>query len=341
MRAGDATMTSRALLAACAVLIIGGCGSGGKMLVPQRMWPDPPAEPIVKFESAVYGSRDLGYSLWQRIQNFIFGAPPGDRIGKPYGICTDESRWYIADTDADRVLVLDWDDRESVSIQRLDGKRRLVEPVNVAIGPDKKIYVADTGLKGVARFQADGTFDTLFGDSGELDSPVGMAWDREGRLLVADSKKHRVAVFADGGELLTTFGEFGDQPGQFYHPLGIAIAPDGTIYVVDAFHFTVQRFDKEFRYLGDFGHDEQTAATMPRPRAVDVDQNGRVYVTDAIRHMVLVFDPEGALLYTFGNQGTGAGEFRLPAGIVVAEDGRILVVDSLNRRVLKFQLLRG
>jgi len=334
-------MTNRLLPALAVLLIMSGCGSSAKLANPVRVWPPPPAPPVVQFEEAIYGSADLGYGFWQKIQNFLFGKPAGERLGKPYGICTDDTRWYIADTGGDRVLILDWDQRKGRVISQLDQGRRLIEPVNVAIGPDGKTYVADTGLKGIARFLPDGSFDMLIGDDDQLQSPVGMAWLPDGRLLVVDSKLHRVAVYGSDGHLLTTFGEFGDQPGQFYHPLGIAISPEGVIYIVDAFHFTVQKFDSRFGYLGDFGHDERAAAQLPRPRAVGIDADGRIYITDAIRHMVLVFNSEGTLLYTFGNQGTGAGEFRLPAGIAIGEDGEVLVVDSLNHRILKFQLVRG
>lgn len=332
--------TSRTLLGFTAALLLS-CASGNQVTGPPRVWPPSPAEPQVQFEQAVYGTADVGYSFWQKVQNFIFGRPDEEHMGKPYGICVDGDRWYVADTGRDRILVFDWDARRVWTFGELDAGRHLIEPVNVAVGPDGKIYVADTGLKRVIRFREDGTFETIIGSDAELESPVGLAWDTAANLLVVDSKRHHVAVYDSGQAPVTTFGQFGDQPGEFYYPLGIATTPDGSIYVVDAFHFTVQRFDAQYQYLGDFGHDERAAARLPRPRAVAVDSAGRLYVTDALRQTVVVFDSTGNVLFTFGNEGTGDGEFRLPAGIALGDGGAILVVDSLNHRILKFQLVRG
>ena len=333
--------SSLSVAAVAAVLVASGCAGSRQVQTANMLWPSEPSAPEIRFEGAIYGSADVGRSFWQKFEGFLFGRSPEEGLGKPYGLCVDGDIWYVADSGRDRVMVFNWKSRRVWTFQDMDSRHRLLEPVNVQIGPDGMLYVADTELGRVVRFHADGTFDRIIGSHDDLESPVGMAWDARGRMLVVDSRRHQVVVFSPDGTHVTSFGERGEQPGQFYYPLGIAVADDGTIYVVDAFHFTVQLFDSDFTYIGDFGHDENAAALMPRPRAVDIDRHGRVYVTDAMRHTVLVFDSAGTLLYRFGNLGSGDGEFKLPAGVHITEDGMVLVVDSMNRRILRFQLVRG
>jgi len=77
------------------------------------------------------------------------------------------------------------------------GEDRLIQPVAVATGGDGRIAVADTGSKSVHLYipkeeKYIGIF--RFG-SGEIVSPVGVAFDEELRLYVSDSFQEKIAVF--------------------------------------------------------------------------------------------------------------------------------------------------
>ncbi|MET0645079.1 MAG: SMP-30/gluconolactonase/LRE family protein [Pyrinomonadaceae bacterium] len=98
----------------------------------------------------------------------------------------------------------------------------------VAIDAEGRIY---SGLEGgdILRFQADGGRPTVFARTGGR--PLGMEFDRDGNLIVADANKGLLAVGRDGSVgVLST-----EAQGV---PLGCAndldVAADGTIYFTDA-----------------------------------------------------------------------------------------------------------
>ena len=64
------------------------------------------------------------------------------------------------------------------------------------------MFVTDTGNKRILVFSADGAPITQFGSpgagEGQLDEPVGLAVDEQGRVYVADAWNRRVQIFAPG-----------------------------------------------------------------------------------------------------------------------------------------------
>lgn len=77
---------------------------------------------------------------------------------------------------------------------------------------------------------------------GQLQYPYGMAFDRDGSVLVAEYGNHRVQRFARSGESLETWGEPGSEPGQFSSPWGLVVDSHGAVHVLDTLNHRVQRF---------------------------------------------------------------------------------------------------
>ena len=72
-----------------------------------------------------------------------------------------------------------------------------------------------------------------------------IAFDRKGRVYVADYYNHRVQVFSKDGRYLTRWGKEGSDKGEFKGPTGLAIDPAGHIYVVDWGNHRIQKFRGE------------------------------------------------------------------------------------------------
>ncbi|MGA0098673.1 MAG: SMP-30/gluconolactonase/LRE family protein [Steroidobacteraceae bacterium] len=145
----------------------------------------------------------------------------------------------------------------------LDQARRIEigeAPEDVALGPDGALY---TGLLDgrIMRIGPDGEQRTLFANTGGR--PLGMQFDAEGRLIVADAARGLLAVSADGSIEVLVDSHDGQRLGLIDD---LDIAEDGTIW----FSSATQRFPLG-NYLLDFlegrptgmllAHDPETGHT--------------------------------------------------------------------------------
>ena len=256
---------------------------------------------------------------------------------------------------------------------------RMVQPYGIAIGPDRKIYVADTFGKAIHVYDLDRSgYSTINVDGQSLigvvfaggcclfvtDSASGrvLRLDTKGhtiwtlgrkqgferptgiaaaadRLYVVDTMRHRVVVVSLAGEIIGSFGERGAEPGQFNFPTNIARASDGRLYVTDTMNFRVQVFDAEGRYLRAFGRVGDGSGDFGKPKGIAVDSGGHIYVVEGFNDVVQIFDEAGRLLLVFGESGSAFGQFWLPTGIAIVND-LVYVADSANRRVQIFEYLK-
>jgi len=79
---------------------------------------------------------------------------------------------------------------------------RLFRPKGVALGPDGTVYVADSYTGVIQAFEPTGTYRGVLADRlgriMRLTTPVGMAFDRNGRLYVVQMEINKVSVFRLG-----------------------------------------------------------------------------------------------------------------------------------------------
>jgi DNA-binding beta-propeller fold protein YncE len=88
-----------------------------------------------------------------------------------------------------------------------EGSDRLWGPRGIAVSPDGRVYVTDTGNKRVAAFDSNGEFLSELDTQGEgrLDEPVGIAIGPDSLVYVADTWNLRVAVFSQDGQYVTSW----------------------------------------------------------------------------------------------------------------------------------------
>jgi len=82
----------------------------------------------------------------------------------------------------------------------------------------------------VMKFSKDGKFVAQWGKAGsktgEFNNPHALAFDRAGRLFVADRANNRIQIFSQAGKFITEWKQFG-------RPSGFYIAGD-RLYAIDA-----------------------------------------------------------------------------------------------------------
>jgi uncharacterized protein (TIGR03663 family) len=293
------------------------------------------------------------------------GTGPG-RFNHPRGIAAGpDGRVYVVDSDNHRVQVFDadgtflqqWgsncnlatglgcvDPDGSGPLESGDGQFQ--EPWGIAVGPDGRVYVADTWNHRIQVFDADGTFLAKWGTYGQSEDaswlfygPRDVAVDASGRVFVTDTGNKRVMVFDQEGTYLQQWGGEGAGPGQLEEPVGIAVTPNGTVYVADTWNQRVQVFDGDGTFLRQWTVEAWYGESVVNKPYLALDGKGRVYITDPEGYRVAVFSGEGDLLATFGLYGYDDNSFSLPTGIDVGTEGSIYVTDTDGQRVMKFEPL--
>jgi DNA-binding beta-propeller fold protein YncE len=210
----------------------------------------------------------------------------------------------------------------------------LDKPYGMTYDGHSKLYVADTGKKGVAvlDFQAGSMrrFSSL-GAQGRLAEPVNIILDQTGNLYVADTGLGRVAVLDPDGEFTRFVGAAGDLEA----PVGMAFTRDqDMLYVVDARLHLVKIFDVDHGHLvGSFGGRGDQRGEFYHPLGIAISATDTVYVVDAFHFAVQAFDLEGRFLFSFGPTTNGIGTMARPRGIAIDSDNQIYVTDALNHNV--------
>lgn len=150
---------------------------------------------------------------------------------------------------------------------------KVANPSDVEIGPDGRIFVADTGNNRVLEFPESATNgsgavrvfgqpDTVTGalagqvSAATLNAPQGVDVDETGVLFVADTGNHRVLLFPTGpevpsagssaskvvGQITFQTAESSTSATRFRDPTNVAVGKDGSFFVADAGNHRILEF---------------------------------------------------------------------------------------------------
>ncbi|XP_074598284.1 uncharacterized protein LOC141852998 [Brevipalpus obovatus] len=172
----------------------------------------------------------------------VFGSGPGTRAGlfdRPAGIAINTSLNHIvvADKDNHRVQVFDLKGRFQFKFGEKGNRAgQFCYPWDVDCCPSThQLLVSDTRNRRVQLFSAYGHYITHY--SHPLDSPRGVCFLGENKIVVSDFNKHRLLIFdkfqsKEDASKVIGFGE-GTGWGQFLRPQGISIAGN-SIFCADS-----------------------------------------------------------------------------------------------------------
>jgi sugar lactone lactonase YvrE len=132
-------------------------------------------------------------------------------------------------------------------------------PSGIAVDSAGNVFVADTANSTIRKVDSAGTVSTVAGQPGQcghidgssaqslLCNPKGMAFDRQGRLLIADEWSHTIRRLETDG-MLTTVAGVPFLPGlgngfvaAFKWPSAIAVDTDGNAFVADGGNAKIRR----------------------------------------------------------------------------------------------------
>ncbi len=214
-------------------------------------------------------------------------------------------------------------------LQLFTGKDELslLRPHDVAVMPNKFMFVTDQERQAVLVFDLQAAKTSLFTQAGEtfFVSPVGLAicWDQ---IAISDSALNKVYLMDTSGKLIRTF----DKPGGFGRPTGLACdQANGLLYVVDTLDNEICVFDvASGEMVRRFGARGQGRGQFNYPTHICLGPDGQLYVTDSLNFRIQVLSPQGKYRFHIGQLGDASGHLAVPKGVGVDSRGHIYVVDS-------------
>jgi sugar lactone lactonase YvrE len=191
---------------------------------------------------------------------------------------------------------------------------RLNGPVDVAVGPDGSLYIADRLNNRVRRVGVDGIITTVVGNEGAGNSgdggpasaarirgPEGIAFGPDGSLYIADNSNNRVRRIGPDGIITTVAGNGssgynGDGipavSAQLRGLSGLAVGADGSLYIPEFANLRVRRVGSDGLITTVAGNGSQfcgfteggraTDGCLLGPQDVAVGSDGSLYIADPI-----------------------------------------------------------
>lgn len=310
------------------LLIAAATGAVAESLV----WPSPPAQPVVRFESEVRKLVDFELA----IQGPTEGTKRVQKLKRPSGVAFDDrGRLLVSDSRQGALMMIDAD-LGVVLVYGTGTMPALREPMGIAVAADGTIFVADSGLRGAVAFDPGGEIVGVYGDE-QMQEPTDVALSPDGtRLYVADAGANNVAIFdVKSEQRVDTFGQRGAGIAEFQFPTAVEFDSGGRMYVVDQVNTRVQVFDASGRFTRALQRAD--GDRVARPSDVAIDSAGRVFVTDVAQSQVVVYGDDMNPLLEFGRNGLRAGEFLGVGGLATAND-KLAVLDRAGGRILLFGL---
>ncbi|MDX2029667.1 MAG: hypothetical protein SF339_03290 [Blastocatellia bacterium] len=256
-------------------------------------------------------------------------------------------------------------------------RAQLNAPHDLLFDAAGNLLIADSANHRIRRIDAQGVITTICGDGKagragyndpvsptSLNYPQGLALDKAGELLIADTFNHVVRRLDRQGRLTVFAGSvpgFGGDGGpassaQISLPMAVAVALDGSVYVSDAGNSRIRRIapDGGIRTIAGYGPAQDTYGGgyagdgLPAEKgklfsATDLkcDSAGNLYIVDSGNHRLRVV--RQGIITTIAGTGRmgGAGdgkpakdaELNSPQKVALAVDGSLYLSDRGNERL--------
>jgi DNA-binding beta-propeller fold protein YncE len=223
--------------------------------------------------------------------------------------------------------------------------REFRRPWGVSVSQDGQMVVVDNqGWHALHLYKEDGTQACTFTSVAIVQTPEiliaddvcneprGVAFTKDGNILLVDGKRHRVLCYSTDGTLVSKTGSYGKGKLQFNDPVGIAVGPFGQILVCDRRNHRIHVLtpDLQFiRQIGKFGEGDFWAGPgLYLPWDVACDSKGDVYVADCGHCCVKVFSSKGQFLRAIGGEGNQRGQFKHISSICIDSNDYLYALDK-------------
>lgn len=168
------------------------------------------------------------YGVVERVQKFIYDAPPGSLPGATNNPRANPPRFI------------------GTFGEPGNGPGQFNRAEGLFVDKNDILYVADSCNHRIQIFTTDGKFLRTYGKPGngpgEMSYPYDICVDSEGNQFVCEFGNSRIQIFDAHDRLIEILGGPGAGPGFFNNPWSIALDSHGNLYVADALNDRVQKF---------------------------------------------------------------------------------------------------
>jgi DNA-binding beta-propeller fold protein YncE len=242
----------------------------------------------------------------------------------------------------------------------MDGNRQVNlfnNPVNVAVGPDGNVYIADFDNSKLRSCDPKGNSTTIIAKTG-FARPFGLAFAGD-TLYVSTDRDCNGQADADGSTLRAKGAIWKVDVGaktatclmdNLGRPRGLAALKDGRLAVADYAHHTITIFDPSSRTVTPLAGTRDAAgsadgvgaaATFNVPYALAQRADGKLIVTDWANNRIRLVGMDGTVTTVggssagFADGGMSGAQFNHPQGLSMASNGDVFITDQDNYRVRK------
>jgi DNA-binding beta-propeller fold protein YncE len=231
--------------------------------------------------------------------------------------------------------------QEGLSVSSLifgkSNKGKIIKPVAIVRGHDDRLAIADQGAQGVHLYlPASQEYHFIYQANGEsIQSPVGVAFDDQGKLYVTESLLRKILVFDALGNFQSAITMAGED--RIRRPTGIVFnAHDKHLYVSDTLSHQILVFNENGHFVARLSSRGETLGTLNFPTHLGCDKEGNLYIVDSLNFRTQIYSPKTLTWKMFGRHGNGSGDFASPKGIGVDKNGIIYIAESLFDTVQLF-----
>lgn len=242
-------------------------------------------------------------------------------------------------------------------------KASFSDPFGIAVDKNGNVIVADAGKSNrLRRIDQDGVVKTIAGSEegfrdgdalrARFNTPSGIAIDRKGNVIIADTSNNRIRKLSADGRTVSTIAGSGavglkDGPAveaEFDGPMGVAVDKRGNIFVADAYNDCIRKIsgDGEVSTIAggsSIGYADglPASALFDTPSGVFTDSVGNIYVADTGNDAIRKISADEVVSTIAGGPDGGRGQvsLRQPVGIVVSHDGFLFVSDQSRGRIVR------